>query len=348
MGFGSISRHHLTAISSNSSDFELVGVCEPDRRRIPDSGPVAALPCFDSLETLLAESAPDVISICTPSGMHARATLEAAKAGVHVITEKPMATNLADAKRMIEACDAARVGLFVANQRRFEPIFQLLHRAIQEGRFGRMFMCQASVFWSRPQRYYDADPWRGTIDLDGGPMMNQAIHYVDLLNWLTGPIVRVHAMTGTLARNIETEDSAVLNLELANGALGSISVTMLARRTNHEASITLLGENGTVRIGGTNAQNVETWEFADRRPYDEICRSGADGPRLTAGQGHTALYANVAGSLRHRCEPLTDGRAGLGSLEIVSAALLSSREMREVELPLPRPPLSRGKGMPHQ
>ncbi|MDC0428947.1 Gfo/Idh/MocA family oxidoreductase [Phycisphaerales bacterium] len=334
VGLGKVSRHHLAAIASEPSRFELVAICESDRRRIPDTGDLANLPCFDSLQPLLAASGPDVISICTPSGLHAEAALEAARAGVHVITEKPMATSLADARTMIEGCDAAGVELFVVNQCRFDPTYQLLHRAIREGRFGRIFMSQANVLWSRPQSYYDADPWRGTIDLDGGALMNQAIHYLDLLHWLVGPIARVHAMTETLARKIETEDSAVLNLRLEDGGLGSVSVTTLAHRANFETSLTILGENGTVRIGGTSAHAIETWEFADRRPYDEQCRTRTEEPHAGPSEGHRAFYANVADSLEGRGEALTNGRVGLRSLEIVCAAILSSREGREVDLPL--------------
>ena len=333
-GLGKISHRHLEAIAVSPSNLELIGLCDSDPDRAPASGPLLQTPCFGSLQSLLAESNLDIISICTPSGLHAQQTIEAARAGVHVITEKPMATNLTDARRMIEECDSAGVRLFVVNQCRFNPIFQRLHRAIREGRFGRIFMSQINVFWSRPQNYYDADPWRGTIDLDGGALMNQAIHYVDLLHWLLGPIARIQAMAGTLARKIETEDSAVLNLKLANNALGSISVTMLAHGQNHETSITILGEKGTVRIGGTSLQEIQAWDFTDHRAYEDECKTLDSEAFSTPVGGHRAVYANVTDVLRGQCEAATDGREAYRSLEIVTAALRSARTGNEVELPL--------------
>ena len=200
-----------------------------------------------SLHSMLQESNLDLVAICTPSGLHPRQTIAVAHAGVNVMTEKPMATRWKDGMRMVEACDNANVRLFVVKQNRFNATLQLLRRAMREGRFGQVYMANVNVFWTRPQEYYDSDRWRGTWELDGGAFMNQASHYIDLMDWLIGPVDSVHAMTGTLARNIEVEDSGVMNIRWRSGTLGSVSVTMLTYPKNLEGSLTILGEHGSVQ-----------------------------------------------------------------------------------------------------
>ena len=170
--------------------------------------------------------------------------------------------------RMVKACDDAGVRLFVVKQNRTNLTLQLLKRAIEEKRFGKIHMVHLNVFWTRPQEYYDEAEWRGTLELDGGAFMNQASHYVDLLDWLIGPIDKVQAMMST-TRDIEVEDTGVLNIRWINGTLGSMSVTMLTYRKNLEGSITILGEKGTVRVGGLAVNNIEHWEFDDTKDYDE-------------------------------------------------------------------------------
>ena len=165
------------------------------------------------------------------------------------MSEKPMATRWKDGIAMVHACDDAKVRLFIVKQNRRNATIQLLKRAIDEKRFGRIHMVQVNVFWTRPQAYYDSAKWRGTWEMDGGAFMNQASHYIDLLDWLIGPVADVQAMTGTLARDIEVEDSGVLNVRWRHGALGSVAVTMLTYPKNLEGSITIIGEKGTVRLG---------------------------------------------------------------------------------------------------
>ncbi|MFM1831698.1 MAG: putative oxidoreductase, partial [Planctomycetota bacterium] len=198
VGCGRISKNHFNAIADLSEDLELVGACDNDPARLSQDFIPAGTPHYDLLPEMLEHAAPDVVAVCTPSGMHPRQTVETAEAGVHVMTEKPMATRWKDGLRMVEACDRAGVHLLVVKQNRFNATLQLLRRAIAEGRFGRIYMANVNVFWTRPQAYYDTDRWRGTWELDGGAFMNQASHYIDLLDWLIGPIASVQAMTGTL------------------------------------------------------------------------------------------------------------------------------------------------------
>jgi UDP-N-acetyl-2-amino-2-deoxyglucuronate dehydrogenase len=205
---------------------------------------------------------------------------------------------------------------------------------VENGRFGRIYMVNINVFWTRPQDYYDAAEWRGTWEFDGGAMMNQASHYVDLLEWLIGPIESLQAYTATLARNIEVEDTAVVGVRWRSGALGSMNVTMLSYPKNFEGSITILGEKGTVRIGGVAVNEIQHWEFAELHADDEKIKSASYETTSVYGFGHPLYYDNVIEVLRGEAEPATDGRDGLKSLEVLIASYLSARDGKRVCLPL--------------
>jgi UDP-N-acetyl-2-amino-2-deoxyglucuronate dehydrogenase len=276
----------------------------------------------------------DAVSLCTPSGIHPEQAIEVAEAGVHVISEKPMATRWNDAVSMVKACDKAGVRLFVVKQNRRNTTLQLLKLAMEEGRFGRIYMVNLNVFWTRPQEYYDAAKWRGTWELDGGAFMNQASHYVDLIDWLIGPVEKIQAMTGTLARDIEVEDTGVLNIKWRNGAMGSMNVTMLTYPKNYEGSITILGEKGTVKVGGVAVNEIQHWEFEDHKNYDKEIEQANYETTSVYGFGHPLYYKNIIDVMRGECEPETDGREGLKSLEVLIAAYLSARDGKTISLPL--------------
>jgi UDP-N-acetyl-2-amino-2-deoxyglucuronate dehydrogenase len=286
------------------------------------------------MEDMLSNESIDLVALCTPSGLHPDQAVLAASYGVNVVTEKPMATRWQDGVRMVKACDDARVRLFVVKQNRRNTTLQMLKRAFDEKRFGKVYMVNINVFWTRPQEYYDAAKWRGTWELDGGAFMNQASHYVDLVDWLVGPVESVHAMTATLERNIEVEDSGVLNIRWRSGALGSMCVTMLTYPKNLEGSITILGEKGTVRIGGVAVNDIQIWDFQDSRDYDEDVKKANYETTSVYGFGHPLYYANIVDVLQGKAEPDVDGREGLKSLEVLIAAYLSARDGRQVSLPL--------------
>ena len=195
-------------------------------------------------------------------------------------------------------------------------------------------MVHLNVFWSRPQEYYDQARWRGTWELDGGAFMNQASHYIDLIDWLIGPVDSIQAMTSTLGRDIEVEDTGVLNVRWRNGALGSMAVTMLTYPNNYEGSITILGDKGTVRVGGVAVNDIQHWEFEDMHDYDHDVKNANYVTSSVYGFGHPLYYKNVIDVLRGNAEPETDGREGLKSLEVLIAAYLSARDGRTVSLPL--------------
>ena len=332
-GCGRISKNHFEAIDKIDG-LDLVAVSDVDSSRAQDAGEAWGVPHFTSYEKMLAESNADVVTIATPSGLHHEQGIAAAKTGKHVVMEKPMSISLTGADALVHACDKAGVQLFVVKQNRLNPPVQLLKRAVDNNRFGRIYMASCVVHWARPQEYYDQAPWRGTWEFDGGAFMNQASHYVDLIQWIMGPVESVMAKTATLARRIETEDSGIAILKFRSGALGSIQVTMLAYPRNLEGSLTVLGEKGSAKIGGTAVNKIEHWEFAEYDDDDKLVASANTNPPSVYGLGHQGYYRNVLEVLRGEAKPDTDGRAGRKSLELILGIYESAKTGREVPLPL--------------
>lgn len=334
VGCGRISENHFKAINTHEADLQLSAVCDTDPAALEAAQSKHGGAAYSSLADLLRADDADVAVLCTPSGLHPSQAVEIARAGRHVITEKPMATRWTDGLRMVRECDEAGVHLFVVKQNRRNATLQLLKRAMEKGRFGRLYMVTINVFWSRPQSYYDSAKWRGTWEFDGGALMNQASHYVDLVDWLIGPVESVQAYVATLARNIQVEDTATVGVRWRSGALGSINVTMLTYPKNLEGSVTIIGEKGTVRIGGLAVNEIQQWEFADEDADDQRIKDVSYETTSVYGFGHPLYYKNVIDSLRGEAEPETDGREGLRSLELLIASYMSARDGRRVALPL--------------
>ena len=333
VGCGRIAQKHFE-VFEQSPDLRLCGVCDVVAERARAVAERYGVPAFDDYEAMLDAVKPHAVAICTPSGLHPAHGIAAAKRGIHVVSEKPMATRLRDADALVEACDQARVHLFVIKQNRLNPAVQLLKKAVDKGRFGRIYMVSARVLWSRPQEYYDDARWRGTWEFDGGVFMNQASHYIDLVQWLLGPAESVMAKTATLARRIESEDTGAAVIRFRNGALGIIEATVLTFPRNLEGSITVVGETGTVRVGGTAVNRIEAWQFASYDDDDKQVEAVAQSPPTVYGFGHQAYYANMVKVLRGELEPDTDGRHGRKSLELVLAMYESAKTGREIPLPL--------------
>ncbi|QWE01465.1 Gfo/Idh/MocA family oxidoreductase [Polynucleobacter sp. JS-Mosq-20-D10] len=334
VGCGRISKNHFESIEIFKNDLRLVALCDVDTAILDKFTNEYKVPGYLDLEEMFAIESIDLVILCTPSGLHAQQTILAAEYKINVMTEKPMATRWRDGIRMVQACDKACVRLFVVKQNRYNATLQLLKRALTEKRFGRIHLVQVNVFWNRPQSYYDqGSGWRGTWEFDGGAFMNQASHYVDLLDWLIGPVERLQAMTST-TREIEVEDTGVLNIKWRNGALGSMSVTMLTYPKNLEGSITILGEKGTVKIGGVAVNEIKEWAFEDRMDYDLSISAANYDTTSVYGVGHPIYYQNVIQVMRGQEEPVTDGREGLKSLELIIAAYMSSKDGKTISIPL--------------
>ena len=333
VGCGRISANHFASIETHKNNIELVAICDIDKNVLDSHKAQYKVNAYLKLEKMLEKESLDLIAICTPSGVHPDQVVIAAKHGLHIMTEKPMATRWQDGVRMVKACDKANVHLFVVKQNRRNSTLQLLKRAIEEKRFGNIHMVHLNVFWTRPQAYYDQAKWRGTWEFDGGAFMNQASHYVDLLDWLIGPVDKIHAMMST-TRDIEVEDTGVLNIRWRNGALGSMAVTMLTYPKNLEGSITILGEKGTVKVGGVAVNDIQQWEFDEPKAYDDKITEANYQTTSVYGFGHPLYYKNVVDVMQGNAEPETDGREGLKSLELLIAAYLSARNGKIISLPL--------------
>ncbi len=336
VGCGRIAKNHLSALAAHAGEAELVDVCDVDPSALTAAVQETGATGHATLDAMLATTTADAVIVTTPSGLHPSQTIAIARSGRHVVSEKPMATRWSDGLRMVRECDEAGVRLFVVKQNRSNATLQLLKHAVEGGRFGRIHLVALNVFWTRPQDYYDAAKWRGTWEFDGGALMNQASHYIDLLNWLIGPVESVQAYSATLERRIEAEDTAVASLRWRSGALGSLSVTMLTYPKNLEGSITILGEKGTARIGGVAVNEVQEWQFAEPHPDDATIGEASYQTTSVYGFGHPLYYRNVIDVLLGKAEPETDGRSGLKALELLTAIYRSARDGVRVPLPLER------------
>ena len=334
VGCGRISKNHIGSIQNYPKDLELVAVCDNDPEALQISSSKFKIKGYTELSDMLLHEELDLVVLCSPSGLHSKQAILAAEHGVHVVSEKPMATKYEDGLKMVEACDNAKVRLFIVKQNRQNATLKLLKRAVDEKRFGAIKMVHLNVFWTRGQEYYEQGcGWRGTWEFDGGAFMNQASHYVDLIDWLIGPVERVQAMMST-TRKIETEDTGVLNIKWRSGALGSMAVTMLTYPKNLEGSITILGETGSVKIGGVAVNEIQTWEFDKECEYDDEVFDANYETTSVYGFGHARYYKHIIDVMRGQTEPETDGREGLKSLELLSAAYLAARDGGSVGLPL--------------
>jgi UDP-N-acetyl-2-amino-2-deoxyglucuronate dehydrogenase len=334
VGCGRISISHLGAINKHAERVELVDICDENAIVLEHAVVHLRARGHRSLTEMLKTSNADLVILATPSGLHPEQAILVAQSGRHVMTEKPMATRWSDGLRMVKACEDANVRLFVVKQNRRNATLQLLKKAIEKDRFGKIYSVAVNVFWTRPQEYYDSAKWRGTWEFDGGALMNQASHYIDLLDWLMGPVESVMAYTATLARDIEVEDSGVVALRWRSGTLGTVNVSMLTYPKNMEGSITILGEKGTVRIGGVAVNEIQKWEFSELRVEDAGIENASYQTTSVYGFGHEFYYDNVIKTLRGEAEPETDGREGLKTLELLIAMYLSARDGKKVALPL--------------
>jgi len=334
VGCGRISENHFNAIKVHSDRAELVDICDINPLALSVANAKTGLQGHKNIDDLINLTNADVVILSTPSGLHSEQAINVANHGLHVITEKPMATKWSDGLRMAEVCNSAGINLFVVKQNRFNATLELLKNTILKNRFGKIYMININVFWTRPQSYYDQAPWRGTWSLDGGSFMNQASHYVDLLTWLFGPIKSLQSYTSTLGRNIEAEDTGVVSLEWENGALGSINVTMLTFPENLEGSITILGEKGTAKIGGVAVNEILQWKFSDNLEEDKKISEVNYETSSVYGFGHPLFYENVINVLTGKDDHYIDAQEGLKSLETIIAIYLSAKESRRIYLPL--------------
>ncbi len=334
LGCGRIAKRHSDLLGGSQIDgASLVAVCDPIRARADAIAAKFGVPAHYQLDDLLARKDIDAVAVLTPSGMHASHVIACAKAGKHVVVEKPMALRLQDADDMIRACDEAGVKMFVVKQNRFNVPVVKAREALDAGRFGRLVLGTVRVRWCRDQAYYDQDDWRGTWAYDGGVLTNQASHHVDMLEWFFGDVVSVHARAITALVDIETEDTAVATLKFRNGALGIIEATTAVRPKDLEGSLSILGEKGTVEIAGFAVNQIRHWQFVDELASDkEVIEKFSVNPPNVYGFGHQAYYQHVVDCLLRQRAALVDGLEGRRSLELISALYESIETGAEVPL----------------
>ncbi len=336
MGCGRIAPKHVDALTSGAvAGAKLVAVCDPQIERAKAIGEKHNIPYFESHFQMLEkmQNEIDIVTVLTPSGMHAQHTLDVSKFGKHIVVEKPMALTLADADSMISACDHAGVRLFVVKQNRYNYPVKKLREALEAGRFSKLVMGTVRVRWCRTQKYYDQDAWRGTWAYDGGVFANQASHHVDLLQWMMGDVESVFAKTSTALVNIETEDTGVVVLRFKNGALGIIEATTATRPKDLEGSLSILGEKGSVEIAGFAVNEMKTWNFTEPTADDAtVVEKYSVHPPNVYGFGHTEYLNKVVESIREKRAALVDGLEGKRSLELISAIYESVETGKEVFL----------------
>ena len=334
VGCGRISKRHSELLGNNQIfGASLVAVCD----KVIDKAMLIAkkydIPAYSNMHEMMKIEKVDVVVVLTESGLHAKHTIELAPYGAHVVVEKPMALTLNDADQMIEACDKHGVKLFVIKQNRFNVPVVVLRKALEQGRFGKLIMGTVRVRWCRTQAYYDQDPWRGTWAYDGGVLTNQASHHVDLLEWMMGDVESVFAKSKQALANIEAEDTAIVILKFCNGALGIIEATTAIRPKDLEGSISVLGEKGSVEIGGFAVNEMKTWNFSETIDGDdEVIEKYSVNPPNVYGFGHQAYYEHIIDCLKNKTPQLVDGLQGRKSLELINAIYEAIETGKEVAL----------------
>jgi predicted dehydrogenase len=346
IGCGMISRFHHRALG-DVRGAELVGCYDRNRDSAKKFAAEVGIKSYAQLDDLLADEAIDAVSIGTPSGAHMEPAVAAANAGKHVIVEKPLEITLKRCDKIIQACEKNGVKLATIFPSRFHDASQKLKKAIDAGRFGRLTLGDAYIKWYRSQEYYDSGAWRGTWKLDGGgALMNQAIHTVDLLQWLMGEVIEISAVTDTLAHErIEVEDTAVATLRFANGALGVIEATTAAY-PGYLKRVEIHGSHGSASI---EEEDIKTWDFAKSRAADKAIHAamanrksgggGASDPAAIGHHGHAMQFADFVKAINKDGTPAVDGREGRKAVEIILAVYKSAQSAKVVKLPLKSDPV---------
>lgn len=331
IGCGAIANKHVIAIR-RVANAEVVGAHDIEPVAVEEFKKKCHIPTYADVEEMLSDTNPDVLNILTPSGDHAERILELMRFNKHFVVEKPLALRLEKVDEVIRECSSKGLKLFVVQQNRFNPPIRKLKEALDKGRFGKLVLGTVRVRWRRDQAYYDQKLWRGTWAYDGGVLVNQALHHLDMLLWLMGDVESVVAKTELRLVNIEAEDTAVAIIKFTNGALGIIEATTATRPKDLEGSISILGEKGSVEVGGFFMNELKTWNFSQPNEMDEdIWEKYAKVPEEIAWN-HTEFLKDVVSSLLEDKKGLIDGKEGRKSVELVNAIYESAETDKEIFL----------------
>ncbi|QGU94987.1 gfo/Idh/MocA family oxidoreductase [Clostridium bovifaecis] len=344
IGCGRISYKHVEGLVNNREEAVLVATCDVDinkaaekkKEYIEKMGEGFVVNTYSDYKEMLEKEDIDVITIATESGYHPEIAIYCMKKGKHAVVEKPMALSVEDADEMIRVSKENNVKLSICHQNRFNKPIQQLRKAIEENRFGKLVNGTARILWNRNMGYYEQAPWRGTWRQDGGTLMNQCIHNIDLLQWMMGgEIDTVYAQCDTFLRDIEAEDFGAILVRFKNGAIGIIEGSACVYPKNLEETLSIFGQNGTACIGGLAVNRIETWRFEDNKDNeDEILKAQEDDPDSVYGKGHTPLFKNVIDAINNGNEPLINGEEGKKAMSIILAAYKSRLTGMPVKFPM--------------
>lgn len=340
IGCGRIAPNHLEAAINNNLD--IVGICDivPEHMEILlqklglEDNPVKR---YTDYKEMLETEKPELVAIATESGKHAKIALDCLEYGANLIIEKPIALSLEDADKIIAKSKEKGLVVCANHQNRFNKSIQKIRQAVEDGSFGKMMYGTAHIRWNRGPDYYTQAPWRGTWEQDGGALMNQCIHNIDLLRWMMGDeVTEVCAYTDNLNHDyIQAEDLGIAVVKFKNGSYGIIEGTTNIYPKNLEETLYLFGQKGTVKAGGKSVNIIEEWMFQNQtEDSEEIKQKNSEMPKNVYGFGHTPLYKNVIESIQNGTQPLVDAEAGKRALEMVLAIYKSAAEGRPVKLPL--------------
>lgn len=334
VGCGRIAKRHSELLGLNQiKNAKLVSVCDIIEDKAKKIGEQFNIPYYTDMDEMMQKENIDVVSVLTESGNHAPHVINLAKYGKHILVEKPMTLTIDSADDMIMACAKNNCLLFVVNQNRFNLPIIKLKEALDAGRFGKLFLGTVRVRWTRGQEYYNQADWRGTWAMDGGVLTNQAVHYIDLLEWTMGKVDSVFAKGIYALADIEAEDTAAVILKFRNGGLGIIEATTATRPKDLEGSISILGEKGSVEIGGFAVNKIVHWNFEEANNADnEVMEKYSVNPPNVYGFGHQAYYEHVVDCILNNKSPMVDGLEGRKNVELLSAIYESMEIRKEVFL----------------
>lgn len=344
IGCGRISYKGIEAIINNKETLQLVATCDPIEEKaiakkdeyIEKLGKNATVNIYKDYKEMLEKENVDIVYIATESGYHPEIAINCMNKGKHVIVEKPMALSIKDADEMIACAKKNNVKLCVSHQNRFNAAIQKLRKEIEANRFGKMVNGTARILWNRNMGYYEQAPWRGTYELDGGTLMNQCIHNIDLLQWMMcSEVDTVYAQCDTFLRDIEAEDFGAIVIRFKNGAVGIIEGSACVYPKNLEETLSIFGETAAVCIGGLAVNKIETWRIeGSEESEDEVLAAQEDDPDSVYGFGHTLLFKDVVDSIIDNREPLVSGEEAKKPLEIILAAYKSTATGMPIKFPL--------------
>ncbi|MBI5467944.1 MAG: Gfo/Idh/MocA family oxidoreductase [Deltaproteobacteria bacterium] len=331
IGCGVIANKHMTALG-RISEAEVAGVYDLDPKALNEFARKYPVRTYCDIDLMIKEADPHVLVILTPSGLHANNVMELIRFNRHFVVEKPLALRLEQIDSILEECDGRGLKIFVVQQNRFNPPIRKVKEALEKGRFGKLVMGSVRVKWCRDQSYYNQKPWRGTWALDGGVLTNQASHHIDMLIWMMGEVESVMAKTASRLVNIEAEDTGVAVLKFRNGALGVIEATTATRPKDLEGSIGILGEKGTVEVGGFFMNELKVWSFSEPDGTEKEVWDRFSSVPEGAAWNHTEFFQDVIASLKSNRKGLIDGLEGRKSVELINAIYESAETGKEVFL----------------